>query len=100
MLADEALTFVRDVLDHARADDYNPPTPFFPFNEASVRAIIDDVGRKRELRPRVIMNGFNAVLQEADTKLERGEMDVISPEFARTTLSQYVTLDSDSDEEG
>ena len=99
MLAEEALTFVRDVLDHARAEDYNPPTPFFPFNEASARAIIDEVSKKRELRPRVIMNGFNAVLQEADTKLERGEMTVISSDFARATLSQYVTLDSDSDEE-
>ena len=76
-----------------------PRRLFFPFNEASARAIIDEVSKKRELRPRVIMNGFNAVLQEADTKLERGEMAVISSDFARATLSQYVTLDSDSDEE-
>ena len=99
MLGVEAITFVRDVLEHARAENYNPPTPFFPFTEASVRTIIDDISKKRELRPRVIMNGFNAVLQEADTKLERGEMEVISTDFARAALSQYVTLDSDSEME-
>jgi len=99
MLAEDALIFITDVLDHARAGDYNPSTPFFPFSEGSVRAVIEEVGKKSELRPRVIMHAFNAVLQEADTRLESGEMEVISPDFARKTLSQYVTLDSDPDEE-
>jgi hypothetical protein len=38
------------------------------------------------------MHAFNAVLQEADPKIEAGEMDTISPEFARRALADYIVI--------
>ena len=95
MLPEEALVFLRDVLAHARVPEFSHDSPYFPFTEASCKAIIVEVGKKDELRPRVIMNAFNAVLQEADPKMEAGEMKAISGDFATRVLAEYVTLRSD-----
>ena len=99
MLPEEALVFVRDVLAHARAPESSLDSTYFPFTEDSCRAIIAEVAKKDELRPRVLMHAFNAVLQEADPKIESRIMGVISPDFAKQTLAQYVTLASDGSEE-
>jgi hypothetical protein len=99
MLADEAVEFVRDLLAHARYPDLKPPSPYYPFSKESCRAIITEIASKSQLRPRVIMHAFNAVLQEADGKLESRELAVITPDFAKRALAQYVTLDLDSGDE-
>jgi hypothetical protein len=43
------------------------------------------------------MHAFNAVLQDADPKIESGEIESISPEFARHALAEYAVL-SDNEE--
>ncbi len=99
MVGDEALGFVKDVLDQARACEFKPPSPYFPFTEDSCRTIIEEVSKKDELRPRVIMHAFNAVLEEADPKMEAKDIKVISSDFAKHALAQYVTLTSEAQEE-
>jgi len=95
----EALGFVRDLLVHARSPDVMPPSPYYPFSEESCKAIIAEIAGKSELRPRVIMHAFNAVLQEADARLESKKLTLITSEFAKQALAQYVSLDSDSADE-
>ncbi len=97
MLPDEALGFVRDVLAHARVEEGRRDSPYFPFTEESCRAIIAEAGKKGELRPRVIMHAFNAVLQEADPKIEVGEMRMVSGDFAKRVLAEYVALGADEE---
>ncbi len=99
MLPEEALVFVRDILAHARAPGFTHDSPYFPFTKEGCTAIISEVGKKDELRPRVIMHAFNAVLQEADPKIEARGMSAIASDFAKRVLTQYVTLGSDDKEE-
>lgn len=99
MLAEEALLFVRELLTHARFPDTKPPSPYFPFTEETCKAIIAQIAISSELRPRVIMSAFNAVLQEADAKMESKQLTAISSDFAKQALAQYVTLGSDADDE-
>jgi hypothetical protein len=95
MLPEEASVFVREVLAHARGPESDRGNPYFPFSEETCRAIIAEVSKKDELRPRVIMHAFSAVLQEADPRIEAGEMKTISVQFATHVLAEYVTLVAD-----
>jgi hypothetical protein len=92
MLPQEALGFVKDILVQLRVPEYIQIPSYFPFNEETCKAIIDEVQKKDELKPRSIMHAFNAVLQEADPKIEAGEMDTISSEFARRLLADYIVI--------
>lgn len=89
---DEAIQFVKDVLDHFRLHDGSHRPEFFPFNADASKAIVDYVGSKGELRPRAIMNAFNAVLEAADPQMENGKMHIIDPAFAMQVLAEYVNV--------
>ena len=91
MLADEALGFVKDILEHFRIPEYPVVTdPYFPFTKDSCRAILDVIGRHEDLKPRSIMLAFGAVLQDAEPLIERQEFETISPRFAEHALKDYV----------
>ena len=92
MLPEEAVGFVRDVLGQFRVPEFGHLPPYFPFTEDTCRVIIDEVSKKDELKPRAIMHAFNAVLQEADPKMEAVEINIISPEFAKRVLVDYVVF--------
>ena len=89
----DALKFIRDVLAHARAPDSRNVDPYFPFQEQTCRLIIEDIEKNDELKPRAIMQAFNAVLLEADQKIEVKEMNVIPPEFAKNVLAELVQFE-------
>ena len=92
MGTDEGMDFVRDVLFHYRAPEYSKEMePFFPFDEESCRAILEDVKQHGDLKPRSIMLAFDAVLQEADRLIEQGDFETISPQFAKRVLKEYST---------
>ena len=92
MRTDEALEFVRDLLAHLRTLEAYDADPYFPFTEETARFIIEDIQQSEEMKPRAIMHAFSAVLQEADPKIEAGEMTVIEPEFAKQVLTERVPL--------
>lgn len=89
----DALKFVKDVLAHSRQSEQTNGDPYFPFTETTCRAIIDDIANHDELKPRAIMQAFNIVLAEADPQIEAGEIQVISPDFAKMVLSELVQPD-------
>ena len=89
----DALTFVRDVLAHARPPESADIDPYFPFSEKTCRMIIEDIRQNYELKPRAIMQAFGAVLLEADAQIEAKEIQIISPECAKKVLAEQVQLE-------
>ena len=91
LVVEEGVQFVRDLLTRFRMPEYPPDLePFFPFTEESCRIILQDIQQNKELKPRSIMQTFNAVLQEADALIEENTLDNISSQFAQKTLKEYT----------
>ena len=90
----DAVIFVHDLLSHYRLDG-DQRGFVFPFSDASITAIIEQVNSKTELRPRAVIHFFNAVLEEADLLIEEGRLDHISPEFAINVLKDRTYLESE-----
>lgn len=89
---EEALTFVADVLRNLRTlEAYDKPI-YFPFTEQTCRFIIDEVSRKTDLKPRTLMQAFDAVLKEADPLIQQHELVEVPIDFAKKVLSGRITL--------
>jgi len=97
MLPEEALGFVRDIMTQLRIPELVQLPPYFPFSEETCKVIIEETQKKDELKPRAIMHAFNAVLQEADPKIEAKEMEIVTPEFAKRVLAEYIVLKGDEE---
>lgn len=98
MQPSDSLVFVKDVLTHFRTPNAKVSSPYYPFTKSACEVIFDHLEKKKvELRPRTIIHAFNAVLESADSKIEKGVIQEISPEFALETLAEYATM---SDEWG
>ncbi|MFC1560031.1 hypothetical protein ACFLZ2_05045 [Candidatus Margulisiibacteriota bacterium] len=87
--AKESLTFVSDLMHEFRIDPGAVDSPFFPFEEDAVKFIVSLIEKNSELKPRAIMQYFNAVMEQADFRIARGEMQVIDLEFAKGILLDY-----------
>jgi hypothetical protein len=87
-----AFNFVSDLLYEFRSDTENLPSPFFPFEQDAVKFIIYLIEKHSELKPRAIMQYFNAVLERAEMQIARGEMKMIDLEFAKKILLDYETF--------
>ena len=92
MQVTEALTFIRDVIAHSRLPESTNIDPYFPFSEKTCQIIIEDIQKNDELKPRAIMQAFNAVLSEADPQIEAKEIQVVSPDLAKKVLAELVQL--------
>ena len=88
---DEAIRLVTDVLDHFRTEGSNV-SPLFPFSEKACDAILDFIEAHNELRPRFIMDAFNAVLEKADIEIETGSIETVTASFAKGVLDQHVIV--------
>jgi len=91
----ESLIFIKDLLNHYRPYSYDNSNIFFPFTQDSVDTILKFIknnAKKAKLqdepKPRTLMHVFNLVLQEADTMIEYGKLDVIDNKFALKILSE------------
>ena len=93
----EARGFVEDVLKQFRLGDSNDSV-LYPFTAQSCDAILDYLEANGNLRPRFVMEAFNAVLERADPQLEEGRMCSISAAFAKGVLEEHVILASEADE--
>ena len=85
----EAKGFVEDVLKHFRLAGSNA-SALYPFTAESCEAVFDYLEDNGNLRPRFVMDAFNAVLEKADPLIEEGRMCSISAAFA-TALSANMT---------
>ena len=92
MDTNDALKFIRDVLEHSRIEGIEERNPYFPFTEATCKTIINDIKERDDLKPRSIMQTFNVVLQQADFEIESGRMSTISPAFSQNVLTELVGL--------
>lgn len=88
----DALEFIRDLLANARPPESTYIDPYFPFSEQTCRMIIEDIQKNGELKPRAIMQTFNDVLLEAESKIEAKELQVVTPELTKKVLSELVQL--------
>ncbi len=94
---EESYKFVQDVLTYFRNPETISPNPLFPFNEESVRNVINLIEekakkskRKDQPKPRTIMQFFNKVLEEADPKIETGELKIIDTRFVSEVLKNVM----------
>jgi len=99
---DEILIFVKGILKHFRNPDSNVDD-YFPFSQESIHAILKKIEeeakkkkRQDEPKPRTIMQGFNMVLQEAEPLIEKGEIKIISAEFATKVLDGISLIEGES----
>jgi len=98
MLEEEAMMFVEDVLAQCRPVGFDCSEPYYPFSEDACRIIIEEVDKQGGIKPRAIMQAFSAVLEEADSEIESGEMEVISPEFAKRSLAERVVFEESEED--
>jgi hypothetical protein len=98
LISDEANIFICDVLKHFRDTSSSSVPPTFPFTDEAVEAVIDIVRSKSELKPRSILQTCNAVLEEADLKIEDGAMSVIDAQFVQNVLKDRVFLETEGSE--
>ena len=93
----QARKFVDDVLKHFRLSGRNV-SDSYPFSNASCDKILDYLERSGNLRPRFVMDAFNAVLEKADGQLEDGKMEAISAQLAEEVLKDHVILADQEDD--
>lgn len=92
----EAKVFVRELLDHFRADTANAPSHFFPFEEVTVDMLLDLIEKdKKEIRPRSIMQYFTSVLEIGEPLLQEGKLPVIGQDFACDCLKGRLLEDNE-----
>jgi hypothetical protein len=94
---DEAREFVRDVLFHFRNPSEDRSDEFFPFTPKAVDKILQMIRERAQMKPRSIMQFFNAVLEEAEPRVEAGEMNIINDTFVIETLKDRVIVDDDEE---
>jgi hypothetical protein len=84
----EALQFICDLFQHFRQPG-DECLRTFPFQEEAVEEVLRVIQQSKvELKPRMLMQAFSAVLEEADPLLEAGEMRSIQPAFVRKVLEE------------
>ncbi len=90
----EARRFIEDVLEQFRMDGHKDSI-LYPFTTESCDAILDYLEEKGNLRPRSVMEAFNAVLEKADPQIEMKQFNSISAAFAKGALAGHVFLSSE-----
>ena len=95
LTSEDAFKFVQDLLAHFRDTQSSISNDLFPFTEETTKEIIDIIIKKAELKPRSVMQFFDTVLRGAELQLERGEIEVITPDFAKDVLKDRVLLDQE-----
>ena len=95
----DALAFVADVLKHFRSAG-SDVADVHPFTEEACGEILSYLEMNGGLRPRFVMDAFNAVLEKADPEIEEGKFNTISAQFAKTVLEQHVVFADEEEGEG
>ena len=94
---DNATQFVQDLLDAFRSDC--APSPWFPFPESMVNAVVDYMTKNGGVSPRLLMHAFNALLDEADYQIETNSKFTLSIEEAIDLVKRVMKTLPEEDEE-
>src|SRR5262245_39500380 len=73
-----------------------PKSKLVSITQEAVHAVLNEIAKTSELRPRAIMHAMSAVLEEADGPIERGELIHVDREFALRALSQRLPLSQEA----
>ena len=92
----QALKFVVDVLKYFRQSN-EFPSEVYPFTQEACTEILDYLSEKNSLRPRFVMDAFNAVLEKADRQIEEKKIETIGAAFARNVLREHVIVSDQED---
>jgi hypothetical protein len=99
---DEAVAFVREVMQaHCISEAWREPDG--PFGAHALGAVVEaiDASPQLALKPRTLMQVFDAILSEADWRIESGELQEVDSTFAlgvlKERLDQAVFVDEDSE---
>ena len=92
----QARKFIVDVLDHFRQQN-NKGHDVHPFTNEACQVIFDYLEENKSLRPRFVMDAFNAVLEKADKQIEDGAITSIGAEFATSVLREHVIVSEEED---
>ena len=92
----EARRFVIDVLKHFRQVDDGIPD-IHPFTNETCDEVFDYLEQRGNLRPRFVMDAFNAVLEKADRQIEDGVIRTVDVDFARNVLAEHVIVSEAED---
>lgn len=84
---EDAMIFIIELFVHFRMKE-KTSDKYFPFEKQSIKWILKRIEENSELKPRTIMQYFNAVLEEADTLIEDGEIKNIGIDFAKSVLEK------------
>ena len=89
--------FVRDLLEAFRLPDYTGPESF-PFTEGAIATVVGALAARNLLKPRALMQAFDAVLAEFEADIEEGELDAIDETAALEKFEEVIgVLSSDTD---
>lgn len=87
----EATDFVIDLLGQFRPSK-TTPDDYYPFSSEAIDDIINFTAKRGTLLPRSIMLSFDAVLDEAEGLIKKGELKRIDPNFALRVLAKTGVL--------
>lgn len=80
---DEAEQFIKELLENFRPPQTKVPENHFPFSIEAVRYILSHMLTNNvPLTPRKVMDFHEFVLHEGEDLIKRGEVKVVSPEYA------------------
>jgi hypothetical protein len=87
---DEGVQFVQDLMTHFRAPGETAASTF-PFENGAVSEVLRTIQQKKvELKPRILMQCFHAVLEAAEDLIESGRLKSIRADFVREVLQDRM----------
>ena len=89
MRGQDAFTFISDLFYEFRPDPDKATSTFYPFEDDAVKYIIALIEKTGDLKPRSIMQHFNAVLEAAEAQIAQGTLKSIDMAFAKKVLEGY-----------
>lgn len=87
--SDEAMVLIRELLEHFRLPDTQHLSPYFPFEEKALEALVGVLARQGELKPRSIMEVLDAALRHVEPALRAGEAQTINLPVLKESLTRF-----------
>lgn len=90
--SDEAMLFVRDLLEHFRLPAYHHLGEYYPFEPGAIEDLLKALGRKGDLKPRIIMEALDASLRHLEPLIRSGDIKSIGVAALRESVER-LSLD-------
>lgn len=95
--SDEAMLFVRDLLERFRLPECRQLGEYYPFERDAIEELIRVIERRGELKPRIIMEALDASLRVLEPLIRAGQIKVVGTADLRESLGR-LSLDWGSEQ--